>query len=157
MMLAPSPPTHTRDTPRSFIFTLLIAAAFVRGGATGSVESGRHLVQMDIGPNAASDLTAVAPPPTATVPLTSSTAEEGDLRLVSQVATNKFTTGALQIFHDGQFGAVCNSGFDNVDATVACRQLGFPAGGFALGSLFPSRDLPPNLQACPRPDISESK
>ena len=62
---------------------------------------------------------------------------EGDLRLVRQVSTNGFTTGALQVFHDGAFGAVCNVGFDSVDADVACRQLGFPVGGFSLDSLFP--------------------
>ena len=75
---------------------------------------------------------------------------EGDLRLVSVVVTNGFTTGALQVFHNGAFGAVCNIGFDSVDADVACRQLGFTAGGFALNALFPEGTTPPNLQAsCP--------
>lgn len=58
-------------------------------------------------------------------------AEEGDLRLVGQVDINGFSTGALQVFRNGAYGAVCIEGFDAVDAGVACRQLGF-IGGTAI-------------------------
>ena len=54
--------------------------------------------------------------------------EEGALRLVSRVDVNGFATGAVQVFMDGAWGAVCTAGFDDVDAAVACRQLGFTAG-----------------------------
>ena len=57
--------------------------------------------------------------------------EEGDVRLVDRVDINGFATGALQVFVDGEFGAVCNTLFGPLDAGVACRQMGF-AGGTAL-------------------------
>ena len=58
-------------------------------------------------------------------------AGDGDLRLVGRVDINGFATGALQVFIEGAFGAVCNTAFGPVDAGVACRQMGF-AGGTAL-------------------------
>ena len=54
--------------------------------------------------------------------------EEGAARLVSWVDVNGFATGALQVFCEGAWGAVCSSNFDSIDATVACRQLGFGGG-----------------------------
>ena len=54
--------------------------------------------------------------------------EEGAARLVSRVDVNGFATGALQVFCEGAWGAVCSSNFDSIDATVACRQLGFGGG-----------------------------
>lgn len=58
----------------------------------------------------------------------SATAEEGSLRLVGRVDINGFATGAVQVFHDGAFGAVCVEGFDAAAADVACRQMGFVGG-----------------------------
>lgn len=63
---------------------------------------------------------------------------EGNLRLAGRVDINGFATGALQIFHDGAFGAVCRSSFDAPDAEVACRQLGF-GGGTPLPLAIASR------------------
>ena len=60
---------------------------------------------------------------------TFSAGEEGAVRLVSRVDVNGFATGALQVFCEGAWGAVCTSNFDDTDALVACRQLGFTAGG----------------------------
>ena len=54
--------------------------------------------------------------------------EEGDLRLVDRLDINGFATGALQVFIDGAFGAVCNTLFGPLDAEVACRQMGFAGG-----------------------------
>lgn len=50
------------------------------------------------------------------------------MRLVSAIEINGYVTGALQVFCDGQWGAVCSSNFDSSDALVACRQLGFATG-----------------------------
>lgn len=57
--------------------------------------------------------------------------EEGDLRLVRNspaVGGAGFVSGALQVFLDGAYGAVCTTNFEDTDADVACRQLGFVGG-----------------------------
>ncbi|XP_071177833.1 scavenger receptor cysteine-rich type 1 protein M160-like [Mytilus edulis] len=46
---------------------------------------------------------------------------EGDLH----IRTN---AGELKIFHNNEWGSVCSYDFDNIDATVACRQLGYRLG-----------------------------
>ena len=46
---------------------------------------------------------------------------EGDLRLAGGGRSNG--NGRLEIYLSGQWGTVCNDGFDDVDATVACLQL----------------------------------
>lgn len=50
------------------------------------------------------------------------------VRLVNRVDVNGFATGTLQVFCEGAWGAVCSSNFDDRDARVACRQLGFSTG-----------------------------
>jgi len=56
----------------------------------------------------------------------SATTPEGSLRLVDD--GTMAVAGKLEIFHNGSWGTVCNDGFQGVEATVACRQLGFSVG-----------------------------
>ncbi|VDH95006.1 Hypothetical predicted protein [Mytilus galloprovincialis] len=47
---------------------------------------------------------------------------EGDLRLVRG---NNPEEGRLEIFHNFQWGTICDDGFGTTDAVVVCRQLGY--------------------------------
>ncbi|XP_076088214.1 scavenger receptor cysteine-rich domain-containing protein DMBT1-like [Mytilus galloprovincialis] len=51
--------------------------------------------------------------------------DEGRLRLISSLTANK---GRLEINYKGEWGTICHNHFDNVDAAVACRQLGYCSG-----------------------------
>lgn len=64
---------------------------------------------------------------------------EGDLRLVDGANPR---IGRLEIFHAGQWGTICDDFFDDTDAGVACRQLGYDAGvdHQAYGWVFPGVD-----------------
>ncbi|XP_062610599.1 scavenger receptor cysteine-rich type 1 protein M130-like, partial [Saccostrea cucullata] len=48
------------------------------------------------------------------------------IRLISKQTTNSETSGTLQVYHNNEWGYVCESGFDEDDAVVACRELGLP-------------------------------
>ena len=56
----------------------------------------------------------------------SSGCTHGKICLVSGKTKN---TGRLQICYNGRWGSVCDDLFGDVDASVACRQLGYETGG----------------------------
>ncbi|VDI23188.1 Hypothetical predicted protein, partial [Mytilus galloprovincialis] len=57
--------------------------------------------------------------------LSCSAEDEGDLRIISGFAVNQ---GRLEVKYKGEWGTVCANDFENIDAEVACRQLGYCSG-----------------------------
>jgi hypothetical protein len=48
------------------------------------------------------------------------------IQLESPQTTSTSTSGILQIYHNNRWGYICEYGFDEADAKVACRELDLP-------------------------------
>ena len=63
-----------------------------------------------------------------------SVCRDGDVRLVGG---SRYGEGAVEVCRNQQWGRVCDDHWDDNEAGVACRQLGFP-GGEALSMYIDS-------------------
>ena len=57
------------------------------------------------------------------------------VRLISQTGrTDELNAGRVEVFLNNRWGTICDEYFEITEASVLCRQLGFPSGAISFNT-----------------------